>query len=188
MKECAEREAAEKREAEYTAIRAANEKEKLERAMTGSMLQYRKFTWDEIVSATSSFSEDLRIGMGAFGTVYKCSLYHTTVAVKVLRSKESHNSKQFQQEVWKLYRHKPFNIIKEQMNCVTDVILILQVIYFHIALVESFCKYDSSMYNFIKTVSLRLILQHYFHFLVMEYLTEFDLTSGSICFLYKMQN
>nr|KYP41419.1 U-box domain-containing protein 35 [Cajanus cajan] len=67
------------------------------------MPQYRKFTWDEIVSATSSFSEDLKIGMGAYGIVYKCSLYHTTVAVKVLKTNENCESKQFQQEVWKLY-------------------------------------------------------------------------------------
>lgn len=103
LKECAEREAAERKEAELKAIRAAKEKEKLEDALTGSMPLYRKFTWDEIVSATSSFSDDLRIGMGAYGMVYKCSLYHTTVAVKVLRSNRNHKSKQFQQEVWKLY-------------------------------------------------------------------------------------
>lgn len=102
LKECAEREAAERKETELKAIRAAKEKEKLEDALSGSMPQYRKFTWDEIVSATSSFSEDLRIGMGAYGKVYKCTLYHTTVAVKVLHSNGSCKSKQFQQEVWKL--------------------------------------------------------------------------------------
>ena len=61
--------------------------------------QYRKFTWDEIVAATSSFSEEFKIGMGAFGTVYKCKLHHTTMAVKVLHSKHSATNKQFLQEV-----------------------------------------------------------------------------------------
>ncbi|KAK7259769.1 hypothetical protein RIF29_25382 [Crotalaria pallida] len=99
LKECAEREASERKEVELKAIHAAKEKEKLEDALSGSLPKYRKFTWDEIVSATSSFSEDLRIGMGAYGTVYKCSLYHTTVAVKVLHSNGNHKSKQFQQEL-----------------------------------------------------------------------------------------
>ncbi|KAJ8442038.1 hypothetical protein Cgig2_007876 [Carnegiea gigantea] len=61
--------------------------------------QYRKFTWDEIVAATSSFSEEFKIGMGAFGTVYKCKLHHTTMAVKVLHSKHSATNKQFLQEL-----------------------------------------------------------------------------------------
>jgi len=99
LKECAEREAAERKETELRVIRATKEKEKLVDALSGTMLQYRKFTWDEIVSATSSFSEDLRIGMGAYGTVYKCNLYHTTVAVKVLNTNGNRESKQFQQEV-----------------------------------------------------------------------------------------
>lgn len=102
LKESAEREAAERKEMELKAIRAAKEKEKLEDALSGSLPQYREFTWDEIVSATSSFSEDLKIGIGAYGKVYKCSLYHTVVAVKVLHSNGNHNTKQFQQEVWKL--------------------------------------------------------------------------------------
>ena len=106
LKECAEREAAEKKEMELRAIRAAKEKEKLEDALSGSTPQYRKFTWDEIILATSSFSEDLKIGMGAYGIVYKCNLYHTNVAVKVLtlNPNENRKRKQFQQEVLNLYK------------------------------------------------------------------------------------
>ncbi|CAL0301759.1 unnamed protein product [Lupinus luteus] len=99
FKECAEREASERKEVELKAIHAAKEKVKLEDALSGSSPQYRKFSWDEIVSATSSFSEELKIGKGAYGIVYKCSLYHTTVAVKVLHSIGNHKSKQFQQEL-----------------------------------------------------------------------------------------
>ncbi|KAE8688142.1 U-box domain-containing protein 35 [Hibiscus syriacus] len=58
-----------------------------------------KFEWEEIVLATSSFSEDLRVGMGSYGTVYKCKFHHTAAAVKVLHSKESSRTKQFQQEL-----------------------------------------------------------------------------------------
>lgn len=100
VKECVEREAAQRRVAETKASREAREKEKLENTLVGSVQQYQKFAWEEIVFATSSFSENLKIGMGAYGTVYKCNLHHTTAAVKVLHSKEAHKNKQFLQEVW----------------------------------------------------------------------------------------
>ncbi|GMI76632.1 hypothetical protein like AT4G25160 [Hibiscus trionum] len=99
MKECADREASLRREAEMKAYNEAKEKEKLENFLTGPVQQYQKFEWEEIVSATSSFSEDLRVGMGAYGTVYKGIFHHTAAAVKVLHSKESSRTKQFQQEL-----------------------------------------------------------------------------------------
>lgn len=103
MRECVEREVSQRREAEMKAMHDAEEKEKLESVLVGPVQQYQKFMWDEIVTATSSFSEDLRIGMGAYGTVYKCSFHHTTAAVKVLHSKENRQTKQFQQEVCNMH-------------------------------------------------------------------------------------
>ncbi|KAF5731047.1 U-box domain-containing protein 35-like [Tripterygium wilfordii] len=99
VRECAEKEASQRQEIEMKALRDIKEREKLEKALVGPVHQYQKFTWEEIVSATSSFSESLRIGMGAYGTVYKCSLHQTTAAVKVLHSNENQNNKQFQQEL-----------------------------------------------------------------------------------------
>lgn len=99
VKDCAEREAAQRKEAELQALREAKEKDKLENALMGQARQYQEFTWEEILSSTSSFDENLKIGMGAYGTVYKCSLHHTTVAVKVLHSEGSHLMKQYQQEL-----------------------------------------------------------------------------------------
>ncbi|XVE63855.1 hypothetical protein DITRI_Ditri07aG0054700 [Diplodiscus trichospermus] len=100
VKECAEKEASQRREAEMKAFQEAKEKEKLENALTCQVQQYRNFTWEEIVQATSSFSEEEnRIGMGAYGIVYKCMLHHTAAAVKVLHSKENSRSKQFKQEL-----------------------------------------------------------------------------------------
>ena len=99
MRERAEREIAQRREAERKAARDAKEKEKLEDTLGSPRLQYQHFTWEEIVAATSSFSEELKIGMGAYGSVYKCNMHHTTAAVKVLHTAESGLSKQFQQEV-----------------------------------------------------------------------------------------
>lgn len=90
----AEREALQRREVEMKAIQQAKEKERLENALSGRLEQYQKFTWEEIESATSSFSDDLKIGFGAHGTVYKCSLHHIKAAVKVLHSLENQNIQQ----------------------------------------------------------------------------------------------
>ncbi|XP_074379530.1 U-box domain-containing protein 35-like isoform X1 [Apium graveolens] len=99
VNQCAEREVSERKDAEARASRETREKEKLENALAGSVQQYQTFTWEEIVSATSSFSEDLRIGMGSYGTVYKGSLHHTSAAVKVIHSQDVHRTKEFLQEV-----------------------------------------------------------------------------------------
>ncbi|CAN6860666.1 unnamed protein product [Brassica oleracea] len=87
------REVAQKREA-----REKEDKLK-ERSLVAPKLQYQEFTWEEIKTATSSFSEDLKIGKGAYGAVYKCKLRHTAAAVKVLHSAESNLSKQCDQEI-----------------------------------------------------------------------------------------
>lgn len=99
VKQCAEREAALKKEAGTKAMHDAKEKEKLENALAGLVQQHQNFSWEEIIAATSSFSEDLKIGLGGYGTVYKGSFHHTTAAVKVLHSKESRKTKQFHQEL-----------------------------------------------------------------------------------------
>lgn len=97
--ECAEREAAERKLADVRASRVAREKENLENALMGSFNQYRKFTWEEIISATSTFSDNLKLGNGAYGTVYKGSFHHITAAVKILHAKEASRTKQFLQEL-----------------------------------------------------------------------------------------
>lgn len=104
VNQCTGREVSERKEAEARALRETREKEKLENALAGSVQQYQTFTWEEIVSATSSFSEDLRIGTGSYGTVYKGSLHHTSAAVKVLHSQEVHRTKEFLQEVWEFHK------------------------------------------------------------------------------------
>ncbi|CAN6860657.1 unnamed protein product, partial [Brassica oleracea] len=94
------RDVAHRRETEMKATSEAKEKEKLkESSLVAPKLQYQEFTWEEIKTATSSFSKDLKIGMGAYGDVYKCNLRHTIAAVKVLHSPESNLSKQFDQEL-----------------------------------------------------------------------------------------
>ncbi|XP_028802533.1 U-box domain-containing protein 35 isoform X2 [Neltuma alba] len=111
LKRSAEEEAIERIEAEKKAVEAAKRNENLEDALSGSTPHYKKIAWDEIVSATSSFSEELRIGKGACGTVYRCHLYHTSVAVKILHSNEDHIIKQLQQELEILSRIRHPNLL-----------------------------------------------------------------------------
>ncbi|KAD7480357.1 hypothetical protein E3N88_03493 [Mikania micrantha] len=99
VKEILNREVAIRKDAEEEALQESREKQKLQNAITGASLHYQNFTWEEIVAACSSFSEDLKIGTGGNGTVYKSSFHHTLAAVKVLHSQEAHTTKQFQQEL-----------------------------------------------------------------------------------------
>ncbi|KAD5961480.1 hypothetical protein E3N88_12953 [Mikania micrantha] len=98
-KECIRRKAFIRKDEEEKALQDSREKQKLQNAINGSSLRYQEFTWEEIVSACSSFSEDLIIGTGGNGTVYKSSFHHTVAAVKVLQSQEAHGTKQFKQEL-----------------------------------------------------------------------------------------
>uniref|UniRef100_A0A1J3DL40 RING-type E3 ubiquitin transferase n=1 Tax=Noccaea caerulescens TaxID=107243 RepID=A0A1J3DL40_NOCCA len=102
VRDCVEREIEDRLEAEARAEEVRKEKQRLEDALEGGPLQrqqYMKFEWEEIVEATSSFSDELKIGMGGYGSVYRCNLHHTTVAVKVLHSDKSSLTKQFNQEL-----------------------------------------------------------------------------------------
>ncbi|XP_008809455.2 U-box domain-containing protein 52-like isoform X1 [Phoenix dactylifera] len=99
IKECAEREVLHRKDSENNAAREANEKQRLEKALACNDEPYKKYTWEEIESATSSFSDCLTIGRGANGIVYKGSFHHTTAAVKVLHSNEGHGTMQFKQEL-----------------------------------------------------------------------------------------
>ncbi|XXG81636.1 hypothetical protein AAC387_Pa09g2220 [Persea americana] len=62
-------------------------------------IRYRRYTFEEIEKATNHFSEELKIGEGGYGPVFKATLDHTLVAVKILRSNVSQGMKQFQQEI-----------------------------------------------------------------------------------------
>ncbi|KAJ4877453.1 U-box domain-containing protein 52 [Raphanus sativus] len=92
-------EALHRREAEIKAERDAKEKDNLQASLVSPGIQYQHYSWEELAAATSDFSEDLKIGVGAYGTVYKCNLHHTTGAVKVLHAGETQLSKQFDQEL-----------------------------------------------------------------------------------------
>ncbi|CAM0912688.1 unnamed protein product [Alopecurus aequalis] len=61
--------------------------------------EYNRYSWEQIQAATSSFSSDLVIGKGTYGTVYKAKFQHMVAAVKVLNSLEGCGSQQLQQEL-----------------------------------------------------------------------------------------
>ncbi|MQL94437.1 hypothetical protein Taro_027092 [Colocasia esculenta] len=95
----AELEAQKRLNAEMNAKREAEEKKKALEALAHNDVRYRKYSIEEIETATEKFSEALRIGEGGYGPVYKASLDHTPVAIKVLRPDAAQGRKQFQQEV-----------------------------------------------------------------------------------------
>ncbi|VAI43883.1 unnamed protein product [Triticum turgidum subsp. durum] len=62
-------------------------------------LECRLYNPNEIAKATNNFSEDLKVGEGGYGPVYKATLSNTPVAVKILHSNVTQGLKQFQQEI-----------------------------------------------------------------------------------------
>ncbi|KAJ0091326.1 hypothetical protein Patl1_12748 [Pistacia atlantica] len=95
----AEMEAQKRRSAERKALKEGQEKKKALTALAHTDVRYRKYSIEEIESATEFFSASRKIGEGGYGPVYKCNLDHTPVAIKVLRPDAAQGRSQFQQEV-----------------------------------------------------------------------------------------
>ncbi|CAN6460250.1 unnamed protein product [Victoria cruziana] len=99
VKEYLKRDIIQKKQTMTIASCGAKKKHKLENACAYLDHRFEKFGWEEISCATSSFSDTLKVGEGAFGNVYKCTLRHITVAVKVLKAIEIQKDKQFLREL-----------------------------------------------------------------------------------------
>lgn len=78
------KEAYERQVAEMNALKESSEKQQIIDALLSSDRRYRRYTREELEAATDFFSESSVIGEGGYGKVYKCNLYHTPVAVKVV--------------------------------------------------------------------------------------------------------
>ncbi|CAI9099035.1 OLC1v1035796C2 [Oldenlandia corymbosa var. corymbosa] len=94
----AELEAQKRRNAEMKAFKEAEERKRVMDSLAQGDVRYRRYTIDEIETATQQFSDSQKIGEGGYGPVYKCNLDHTPVAIKVLRPDASQGRSQFQQE------------------------------------------------------------------------------------------
>ncbi|KAK6914722.1 Serine-threonine/tyrosine-protein kinase, catalytic domain, partial [Dillenia turbinata] len=95
----AELEAHKRRTAEKLAKQEKEEKMKALKALAQNEVRYRKYTIEDIESATENFSAQFKIGEGGYGPVYKGCLDHTAVAIKVLKADAKQGKRQFQQEI-----------------------------------------------------------------------------------------
>ncbi|XP_073139207.1 U-box domain-containing protein 35-like isoform X2 [Henckelia pumila] len=95
----AELESVKRKRAEMKFKHEAEEKQKAMDALARCVIQYRRYSIHEIEIATNYFSSSQKIGEGGYGHVYKATLDHTPVAIKVLSSDISQGQKQFQREV-----------------------------------------------------------------------------------------
>ncbi|KAF9616988.1 hypothetical protein IFM89_033058 [Coptis chinensis] len=93
------RESHERQKAELNALTESSMKQEILNALFSSDKRYRKYSKDEIELATEFFSDTKKIGEGGYGKVYKCTLDHTPVAIKVLHPDSSDKKQEFLREV-----------------------------------------------------------------------------------------
>ncbi|MCD9642783.1 hypothetical protein HAX54_029795 [Datura stramonium] len=63
--------------AEMKALKEAEERNKILNKLSNSDLRYRRYSIEEIETATNYFSQSNKIGEGGYGPVYKCYMDHT---------------------------------------------------------------------------------------------------------------
>ncbi|KAL8136515.1 hypothetical protein V2J09_002516 [Rumex salicifolius] len=105
------REAYERQIAELNALKESSEKQKIVDELISSDDSYRKYSIHEIEVATDNFSKSKIIGEGSYGKVYKGSLDHTPVAIKVLQQDASNKKEEFLKEIGILSKMRHPNIV-----------------------------------------------------------------------------
>ncbi|CAI9277992.1 unnamed protein product [Lactuca saligna] len=98
------------------AIRLLEDMKEKERRDEGSssnaMAQfYTEFSFQEIKDATCNFDQSLKIGEGGYGSIFRGSLRHTQVAIKMLHSHSLQGPSEFQQEVSVLSKLRHPNLV-----------------------------------------------------------------------------
>jgi hypothetical protein len=99
VKEAFVNEAYSKHEAEIVAKIMTTEKGKTVDALLSTERSCRRYSRHEIELATDYFSDAKKIGEGGYGIVYRCTLDHTEVAVKVIQQDSRDKINEFFKEV-----------------------------------------------------------------------------------------
>ncbi|PUZ60189.1 hypothetical protein GQ55_4G103800 [Panicum hallii var. hallii] len=98
-KESFAHEAYSKHKAEFVANMVSTEKVKVVDALLSTGKSCRRYSRHEIELATDYFSDAKKIGEGGYGNVYRCTLDHTEVAVKVIQQDSGDKIDEFLREV-----------------------------------------------------------------------------------------
>lgn len=88
----------------------AKQKQQVLDALAHGLARCRRYSIDEIEEATNNFTSN-KLGEGSYGPVYKATIDHTPVAIKILKSEIPDGLKQFQQEVEVLSRMRHPNMV-----------------------------------------------------------------------------
>ncbi|PQQ17296.1 hypothetical protein Pyn_08764 [Prunus yedoensis var. nudiflora] len=72
---------------------------------------FTEFSFTEIEEATRNFDPSLKIGEGGYGSIFKGSLRHTQVAIKLLHAHSMQGPSEFQQEVDVLSKLRHSNLV-----------------------------------------------------------------------------
>ncbi|XP_037446912.1 U-box domain-containing protein 34-like [Triticum urartu] len=93
------REAYSKHKAEMVGCIISLDKEKIVDAILSTSKNCRRYSKHEIELATGNFSEARKIGEGGYGNVYRCTLDHIEVAVKIIQQDSTDKTDEFLKEV-----------------------------------------------------------------------------------------
>jgi Protein tyrosine and serine/threonine kinase len=85
--------------AEIIANQALMENSNMLNASLAKGKRCRRYSKEEIEVATDNFSAAKKIGEGSYGNVYRCTLDHTEVAIKVLKQDSKEREEEFLREV-----------------------------------------------------------------------------------------
>ncbi|KAF3333445.1 U-box domain-containing protein 34 [Carex littledalei] len=103
--------------AEIIANQASMEKSNVVNGSLAREKRCRRYSQEEIEEATDNFSAAKKIGEGSYGNVYRCTLDHTEVAIKVLKQDSKEKMEEFLRELM-------FDIVPDGLTEYNETILV----------------------------------------------------------------